>query len=135
MGFKMFRENKDLRKCTVCSVFKREIIFQGLAEEHISMSEHFLNSDNVLSTYFSIWKINPNFERMYQKQASGVKAAEGLEQSSPKPSLFPPGARKASTYHHSAQDAHQKSIQGHHGLAGLFASWLWQDNAHFQLQP
>lgn len=83
------RGNEDLRKLTVCSALKRKIIFQGLAEEFTSMSEHFLHSDNVLSPYSFIQKINPNFEILYQKKTNRVKAAEEPEQNSTK-ICFPP---------------------------------------------
>lgn len=135
-GFKMFsifRGNEDLGKLTVCSVLKRKIILQGLAEEHTSTSEHFLRSDNVLPTYFSIQNINPNSELLYQKKTSRVKAAEEPEQNSTETCLFSTRASKASRHHSSAQDACYKSILSRHVLTGRFALWLWQDHSHFQL--
>lgn len=92
MGFKLFyifRGNEDLRKLTVCSVLKRKIIFRGLAEEHTSMSEHFLHSDSVVSTYSSknLTLILRYCIRIEQVESKPQKSQNKMQ---PKPAYFPP---------------------------------------------
>lgn len=136
MGFKtfyIFRGNEDLRKLTVCSVLKRKIIFQGLAEEHTSTSEHFCILTMPYLLIFSSKKLTQILRYCIRREQG--KTAEEPEQSSTESCLSSTRASRASSHHSSAQDASYESTWGRHGLTGRFALWLWQDDSPFQLQP
>lgn len=127
MGFEMFyifRENEDLRKLTVCSVFKRKKKQPPrVLLKNINPHQHIF-CILTMSYYFFIQKLTQIFELLYQKKTRRVKATEEPEQNSTY--VCSTCASKVSWHRGSAQDACHMSVLGCQVLTQRLA---------FQLQP